>query len=99
MDGNEPRDSSASAIAVCGIFEAYRQGVCGEEYLKEAYAILESLAENYGAPENEEVNGLLLHSTYGRLLGDGIDECCLWGDYFYMEALMRVLKKEWRPYW
>ena len=60
MDGPEPRDSSASAIAV---------------------------------------NGILLHSTYGRLLGDGIDECCLWGDYFYMEALMRVIKPEWKPYW
>lgn len=99
MDGNEPRDSSASAIAVCGIMEAYCQGICGEEYLKEAFGILESLAVNYGAHEDGDVNGLLLHSTYGRLLGDGIDECCLWGDYFYMEALMRALKGEWRPYW
>ena len=98
-DGPEPRDSSASAIAVCGILEAYKQGICDESYLQQAYAILESLAENYAAPENEEVNGILLHSTYGRLLGDGIDECCLWGDYFYMEALMRVLKEDWKPYW
>ena len=99
MDGPEPRDSSASAIAVCGMLEAYKQGVCGEDYLEKAYEILASLAENYAAPENDEVNGLLLHSTYGRLLGDGIDECCLWGDYFYMEALMRVIKPEWKPYW
>ena len=99
MDGPEPRDSSASAIAVCGILEAYKEGVCGEDYLEKAYEILESLAENYAAPENDEVNGILLHSTYGRLLGDGIDECCLWGDYFYMEALMRVIKPEWKPYW
>lgn len=99
MDGPEPRDSSASAIAVCGILEAYKQGVCGEDYLEKAYEILASLAENYAAPENDEVNGLLLHSTYGRLLGDGIDECCLWGDYFYMEALMRVIRPEWKPYW
>ena len=99
MDGPEPRDSSASAIAVCGILEAYKQGVCDEDYLEKAYEILESLAENYAAPENDEVNGILLHSTYGRLLGDGIDECCLWGDYFYMEALMRVIKPEWKPYW
>lgn len=99
MDGPEPRDSSASAIAVCGILEAYKQGVCGEDYLEKAYEILESLAENYAAPENDEVNGILLHSTYGRLLGDGIDECCLWGDYFYMEALMRVIRPEWKPYW
>ena len=99
MDGPEPRDSSASAIAACGMLEAYKQGVCGEDYLDKAYEILASLAENYAAPENDEVNGLLLHSTYGRLLGDGIDECCLWGDYFYLEALMRVIRPEWKPYW
>ena len=28
----------------------------------------------------------------------GVDECNIWGDYFYMEALMR-LKKDWNPYW
>lgn len=99
MSGDEPRDSSASAIAVCGILEAYRQGICSKAYLDQAYEILESLAANYSAPENSHVNGILLHSTYGRLLGDGIDECCLWGDYFYMEALMRILKPDWKPYW
>lgn len=99
IDGKEPRDSSASAIAVCGILEAYHQGVCDKQYVEEAWDILEHLADLYAAPENDEVNGILLHSTYGRLLGDGIDECCLFGDYFYMEALMRVVKPEWKPYW
>lgn len=98
-DGKEPRDSSASAIAVCGILEAYNRGICDENYLTQAYEILENLAKLYAAPENDEMNGILLHSTYGRLLGDGIDECCLFGDYFYMEALMRVLRPEFRTYW
>jgi len=30
--------------------------------------------------------------------GVGVDECCIWGDYFYLEALMR-LRDPWRPYW
>lgn len=99
MEGEEPRDSSASAIAVCGIFEAYRQGICGEEYLKKADQILESLIDHYGAEEDSKGNGILMHSTYGRLLGEGIDEYCLWGDYFYVEALMRALHPEWKMYW
>ncbi|MDR1664597.1 MAG: glycoside hydrolase family 88 protein [Clostridiales bacterium] len=96
-DGPEPRDSSASAIAVCGILEAYRQGVCGKEYLEKAYAILESLIDNYAAKAEE--GGILKHSTYGRLLGEGIDEFTLWGDYFYTEALMRIVYPEWKTYW
>ena len=28
----------------------------------------------------------------------GVDECNIWGDYFYMEALMR-LHKDWQVYW
>lgn len=98
-EGNEPRDSSASAIAVCGILEAFRLGVCGEEYAVRAYDILESLIENYAAGPETDGNGILLHSTYGRLLGEGVDEFCLWGDYFYVEALMRSLHPEWKMYW
>jgi unsaturated chondroitin disaccharide hydrolase len=28
----------------------------------------------------------------------GIDECCIWGDYFYLEALLR-LTRSWNSYW
>jgi unsaturated chondroitin disaccharide hydrolase len=28
----------------------------------------------------------------------GVDESCIWGDYFYFEALVR-LSRVWRPYW
>lgn len=99
MDGEEPRDSSASAIAVCGILEAYRLGMCDESYKRKGEEILESLIDHYAAGAGEDGNGLLKHSTYGRLLGEGIDEYCLWGDYFYVEALMRVLHPDWRMYW
>lgn len=99
MDGDEARDSSASAIAVCGILEAYRLGMCDESYVKKAEEIMESLIDHYAASEDEEGNGVLKHSTYGRLLGDGIDEYCLWGDYFYVEALMRLMHPDWKMYW
>jgi unsaturated chondroitin disaccharide hydrolase len=28
----------------------------------------------------------------------GVDEACIWGDYFFLEALMR-LRHVWSPYW
>ena len=43
-------------------------------------------------------DGLLLHGVYNYPRGMGIDTQNLWGDYFYLEALVR-LKKQWNPYW
>ena len=42
-------------------------------------------------------NGLVLHGTYSKkspyntCTPEGVDECVSWGDYFYMEALVRLL--------
>ena len=30
--------------------------------------------------------------------GKGVDQCCSWGDYFYLELLAR-LRQIWYPYW
>ncbi|MGI5989675.1 MAG: glycoside hydrolase family 88 protein [Lachnospiraceae bacterium] len=104
-DGREPRDSSAAAIAVCGIYEAL-PGLSEEErtyWQEQADRILFALADKCAAPEREG-GGLLLHSVYcnsspyNSVKDYGVDESCLWGDYFYMEALMRRTAK-WRPYW
>jgi len=43
-------------------------------------------------------NGLVLHGTYSKPEGIGIDGCCIWGDYFYLEALTR-LNKDGHMYW
>jgi unsaturated chondroitin disaccharide hydrolase len=102
-DGGEARDSSANAIACCGLIEAVRNMPIDEEHKKKyarameemMVALIDDCATKPGSPED----GLLLHGTYyyaGKL---GIDECCIWGDYFYMEALMRLLKPEWKKYW
>lgn len=93
-NGDEPRDSSANVIAVCGIFEAYRQGLCSWEYLQAAKSMLNAVIAKCETEDNS--NGLIKHSTYHR--DDGADECTPWGDYFYLEALVR-LKKNWKIYW
>ena len=53
----------------------------------------------YPTKDDAESNGLLKHGTYYYAGNLGIDECCIWGDYFYMEALMRFLNPDWKKYW
>ncbi|MBP1890214.1 unsaturated chondroitin disaccharide hydrolase [Clostridium moniliforme] len=102
-DGDDhPRDSSAAAIAVCGMLEMNKYLPDTNEY-KDVYknasnAIMRSLIENYTPDPNGEEEGLLLHGVYGWHANNGVDECTTWGDYYYMEALMR-LYKDWNLYW
>jgi len=99
----EPRDSSAAAIAVCGLIEALKSMPLDEEHkirYKKAYEnILNSLIDNYATTDMPESNGILKHATYYYAGNLGIDECNIWGDYFYMEALMRLLTPDWKKYW
>lgn len=92
------RDTSAAAIFVCGLLELC-QFVNEEQaagYMKYVDKIMTSLSENYTTKGNPEANGILTDGMYHRF--DGSEECTIWGDYFYMEALVR-LNKEWNPYW
>jgi unsaturated chondroitin disaccharide hydrolase len=106
---DEERDSSSGAIAVCGLHELIRHLPDTAEYAerKQRYQtaldnILDSLIANYtptDQPEHASYNTLLLHSVYDKPKSVGVDEGCLWGDYFFMEALIRVLKPDWEFYW
>ncbi len=104
---NEPKDSSAAAIAVCGMLEMcyYMEEDKAAYYRSVAEKILVSLIENYSVKDTKISNGLLLHGVYAKnspynpIPEDrGVDECNTWGDYFYIEALVRVLK-DWNIYW
>lgn len=106
-DGSgQERDSSAAAIAVCGMLEFLKH--VNDEYApfyeNACAAITRSLAENYTTVNTPESNGILLHAVYAnvnyvREVGNGVDECNIWGDYYYMEALMRYYNKDWKLYW
>lgn len=100
-DGDQ-RDSSAAAIAVCGLLELDKGLAFGDPdrdaYRKAAAAILRALAEHYACAPGDGGNGQLAHGVYHVPKNVGVDECCLWGDYFYLEALVR-LTRDWQPYW
>lgn len=103
---DEPRDSSASAIAVCGILEMakYLDRDLADKYLEAADKMMRALIDHCANTDMKTSNGLLLHGTYARdskentCTNRGVDECNTWGDYFYMEALVRQ-EKDWELYW
>lgn len=96
-DGSgEPRDTSAASIAVCGIMEMNKY-FPNEEFMGYADKMLNSLAEKY-TTEGKNSNGILSDAMYNRNNGDE-PECNIWGDYFYVEALMRKKNPDWKLYW
>ena len=102
-DGSDaPRDSSAAAIAVCGLLELAdldADATRAARYSAAADDILASLIATYTPPAPEESDALILHGVYDLPKGVGVDEGTLWGDYFYLEALARRRAPGWRPYW
>ena len=102
----EPRDSSAAAIAVCGMLEMvkYLDEERAKKYGDAARIILKALIDRCANQDTEKSNGLLLHGTYARdskentCTDRGVDECNTWGDYFYIEALTRMVS-DWKMYW
>lgn len=106
-DGDEqPRDSSSAVIVACGLLEMSKY--LGEEeaayYTGIARKMLKSLYDHYAVKDAATSNGLVLHATYSNhspyntCNHYGVDECNIWGDYFYMEALTRLIK-DWNQYW
>ncbi len=103
-DGDdEPRDSSAAAIAVCGMLEALKHLDRDDPrfalYRNASARIMNSLIDHYLTKDIPESNGLLLHATYSKPHNNGVDEMNIWGDYFYMEALHRLVNPDWNLYW
>ncbi|KQO77534.1 glycoside hydrolase family 88 protein [Rhizobium sp. Leaf262] len=102
----EPRDSSAAAIVACGLLEMadLETPEKAEEYRQLARRIVKSLVDVYSVKDPDISNGQLLHGTYSKKTphntcrGEGVDECVAWGDYYYMEALIR-LSRRWSSYW
>ena len=101
-DDTVERDTSAAAIAVCGLLEMARQMPLADagraRFESWAQAILLSLIDNYALGEHDAGDGLLREAVYHMPKHIGVRERAIWGDYFYLEALMRYTTV-WDPYW
>ncbi len=106
-DGDDqPRDSSSASIAACGMLEMakYLPEKDAEYYRSLASKFMKALYEHYAVKDVTKSNGLVLGSTYANSSPYntcptiGVNECNIWGDYYYMEALTRM-SKNWEQYW
>lgn len=97
-DNKDIRDTSAAAIFCCGLLELcnYVSEEEAEYYRKIVFAMMKSLYQNYSTKDIPSSSGFLKEGVYHR--NDGANECVIWGDYFYFEALVRLLK-DWKPFW
>lgn len=82
---DEPRDSSAAAIASYGLQRLAR--VTGDlRYRRAAVDQLDALAST--CANHSERGGLLLHATADLPHALGIDESTMYGDYYYLKSLL-----------
>lgn len=101
-NSGQSRDSSSAAIAVCG-FNLMDKFLPESNEMKNVYRhiehiILRSLINNYTKELTGGATALLNHGVYSWHSGKGVDEGNIWGDYYYMEALIRFYSN-WNMYW
>ncbi|MBR5506776.1 MAG: glycoside hydrolase family 88 protein [Clostridia bacterium] len=89
--GEEPRDTSAAAIVASGLIDNYKyyDNEYKNVYLGAAHQILKSLGKNY-TTKDVYCNSVLKEGVYSYHDNLGIDTALIWGDYYYMEALMKL---------
>ncbi len=90
-----PYESSAAAIAASGLLNLARltgDPVRAVLYRRTAHQILDTLTTpEFLAVETPGWEGILKHGIYHLNRGLGVDESVAWGDYFFLEALSKVL--------
>lgn len=96
------RDSSASAIAAAGMLEilGFLSADDPERGLLEdaVQRSMASLVKNYSTIGEVDAQGLLKRGSYSVRGGAAPDDFVIWGDYFYLETLLR-LEKGLTGYW
>jgi unsaturated chondroitin disaccharide hydrolase len=90
-----PYESSAAAITASGLLqlaELTEEPERAAQYRGYAQTILATLCDpTFLAVEMPGWEGILKHGIYHQRKGLGIDESVMWGEYFFVEALDRLL--------
>lgn len=103
MSGDEPRDSSAGVICACGLLEAvgYLPDNAPEKsiYKNAAARILEATIDNCTGNIETDYDGVIYKTAGAVPQNSTLEGCAPYGDFFYLEALLRTVKPEWKCYW
>lgn len=89
------KDSSAAAIAASGLLDLERQTPSVDRaiaYRHTALAMLDALVTpEYLAIDTPGWEGILKHGVYHTAKNLGVDESVMWGDFYFVEALVKVV--------
>jgi unsaturated chondroitin disaccharide hydrolase len=92
------KESSAGAIAASGLLDLSRQAKYAdrrEEYERTALKMLDALVTpEYLAIDTPNWEGILKHGVYHTKKNLGVDESVMWGEYFFVEALTKVVAQQ-----
>lgn len=99
-DNETQKDTSASAIAVCGLLELiqYVNEEEAEIYLGAANKIIKALIDGYMVDSDEDNMGILTGATCNFRANRGVNVPNVYGDYYFMEALCR-LTRQYERFW
>lgn len=100
-EGDEPRDSSAALIFICGVLEMLK--ICPEDedvlrFEEVAAKMLHNIIDKYASKPGDETDGLVLRVTGSKPHNEAVDAIGSYADYYYMEIMARLLL-DWKRYW
>lgn len=92
-------ESSAGAIAASGLLQLSQlvgDPSSAQKYSNYAFRMIEKLCSSeFLASDDAEWEGVLKHGSYHEQKRLGVDESVMWGEYFFAEALDKVLGGPW----
>lgn len=91
-----PDESSAAAVAASGLLSlatCTTDQLRAKVYRDAAERILHTLCSDEFLATDPQWEGILRHAIYHLPAGVGVDESAIWGDYFFLEAIWRVLNE------
>ncbi|MBV7331027.1 glycoside hydrolase family 88 protein [Chloroflexi bacterium TSY] len=93
-----PYESSAAAIAASGFFNLAKltgDATRSRFYYDYALQIMDTLTEpEFVATNTPGWEGILMKGMYHETLGLGVNQSVMWGEYFFLEAVSKVLGLE-----
>jgi unsaturated chondroitin disaccharide hydrolase len=90
------KESSAGAIVASGLLDLAGQTHSPKKaktYRETALAMLDALTDpKYLAIDDRDWEGILKHGVYHTAKNLGVDESVMWGEFFFVEALTKVVR-------